>query len=290
MSGEFAAASATPLRPLGAAEILDNAVRAVRRNARAAFTLSAPIAILRAGFIALIQLGIANDPHGIAQFGVLGELLVSGIFGTILAGLLAPVFTAELVGRRLTAGQSLRQVGRFGFGLVALALVVAVAQEVGLVVLVVGGVWLWGIWAVSAPVLVIERTAPVKALSRSFELVKHEFWRTWGVRTLRWVLTVTLGLFITLPFSLLASYLSGTDLINVATQGIQDPGVYVTVVAIGNVLSLTITTPISAAVDTLLYTDLRMRREGMDLVLGLPPIAPDARPDIADGRPAVTAW
>lgn len=290
MTDAVAGTPVTPMRPLGVAEILDGAVRAVRRNARASFAMSVPLAIVRTGLVATMQLAAVNGSTGTASLQLLGQLLISGLFGTILTGLLAPVFTGELLGRRCTASQALAQVGRAGFGLAILALVVAVAEEVGLVVLVIGGAWLWGIWAVAAPALVIERTGVRGALGRSFDLVKDEYWRTWGIRTLRWLLTTVLGLFVALPFTLLAAYLTGTNLLNLASTGIDDPSVYVTIVAIGNLVSVAITSPISAAVDTLLYTDLRMRREGMDIVLTLPPIAPETMPGIAGARPAVTAW
>jgi hypothetical protein len=274
-----------PLRPLGAAEILDGAVRAVRANARTVLAIAVPFAIVRSGLVAVVQLGtVGSNDAAVLQF--LGQLFVSAVFGTILTGLLAPVFSAELLGTQLPARVALARVGRGWFGLVVLALIVAVAQEAGVVVLIVGGVWLWGIWAVAAPALVLERNG-LAALGRSFRLVAGSFWRTWGIRALRFVLTCVLGFFITLPFSLLAVYLTGTDLLNVSTKGISHPGVYVTILAIGQVLASIVTGPISAAVDVLLYTDLRMRKEGMDIVMGLP-AAPltGAAPD----RPAVTAW
>ena len=68
-------------------------------------------------------------------------------------------------------------------------MLVAVAEEAGLVALVVGGVWLWGVWAVAAPALLLEGVGPVRALRRSAQLVRGRFWRTWGVRALGWVLT-----------------------------------------------------------------------------------------------------
>jgi hypothetical protein len=44
--------------------------------------------------------------------------------------------------------------------------------------------------------------------------------------------------------------------------------------------------PIAAAIDVLIYTDLRMRKEGMDIVMALPPAPPVGSAQ----RPAVTAW
>jgi hypothetical protein len=179
-------------------------------------------------------------------------------------------------------------------------LVVAVAQEAGVVALVVGGVWLWGVWAVAAPALVLERTGVVGALRRSSRLVRTAFWRTIGIRSLRWVLTGVLGLFVTLPFELLADYLTGTGVVDAATDGTSQPALYVTILCIGRLLAVALMSPISAAVDVLIYTDLRMRAEGMDIVLALPQpgTAATGQPGAGQprtgqpgtGQPSVTAW
>lgn len=277
---------AVPMRPLGVAELLDSAVRLVRHNPRASFATAFPIAVVRSGILAVLMLATVESSD-FATVQLLLQVFISALFGTILAGLLAPVYTGDLLGRRLTAAQSLRQVGGRGFALVALALVVALAQEVGVVVLFIGGAWLWGVWAVAAPALAVERLGVGRALSRSYQLVRTEFWRTWGIRSLRWVLVGVLGFLVSIPFTALAAVLSDSNLFDETGSGIQNPGIYVTIAAVGNLVALTLTTPISAAVDSLLYTDLRMRREGLDLVMGLPPVPADAR---RDEHRQVIAW
>jgi hypothetical protein len=275
---------ASPLRPLGVAEILDGAVRAVRRNLRAALALSAPVAIVRTVAAGALQYATI-DSRNAAVWQLFGGLLTSLAFGTLLTGLLAPVFSADLLGQRLGAGAALARLrGRIA-ALVGLVALLTVAEEAGAVALVVGGVWLWGVWAVAAPALVLERTGVRGALKRSFALVRTQFWRTWGVRALGYVVTYVLTLFITLPFSALAAFISGTDVLDTATKGISDPGLFVTIVAVGSLLAITVTAPITSAIDVLLYTDLRVRREGMDIVLALDPGRPDAPATVT-----VTAW
>jgi hypothetical protein len=273
-----------PIRPLGVAEILDGAVRLVRGNARAVLSVSVPFAVGRAGLAAVLQYGAIDSPNA-ATLGVLGSLLLAGGLGIVLTGLLAPMFSAALLGSRLGAGESLRRVGRKTWGLVALGVVVTVAEGAGIAAFGVGGVWLWGVWAVAAPALVLERTGMRAALGRSVRLVRGMFWRTWGIRVLGWVLTTVLGLFVAVPFDALAAYITGSDLL-ATSGGIAHPGWYVVITAIGGVVSAALLGPISAAVDVLLYTDLRMRKEGMDIVLALPP-APEPT---GTGRPAVSAW
>ena len=170
VSGDSVAA----LRPLGAGEILDGAVRCVRRNVRTAFTIALPYAIVRTVLVALLQLA-TYDSNDAAAFSFFGTVFLSLSLGVVLTGFLSPAFTDEFLGRRLTAGQSVSRVGAAAWPLIALAVIVAVAEEIGLVALLVGGVWLWGVWAVVAPALVTERTGFRGALRRSLTLVKGDF-------------------------------------------------------------------------------------------------------------------
>jgi hypothetical protein len=270
----------TPLRPLGVAEILDGGVRLVRRNARTVLAIAAPFAVLRTLTYGLLTYATLNSRDA-AALAAAGSLLLAILLGTVLTGLLAPVYTADLLGSRVSADAALRRVGlRTGVLLVVLGLVETIAQGAGLVALVVGGVWLWGIWAVAAPALVLERSGLRGALGRSVALVRGAFWRTWGIRVLGWLLVSILSFVITLPFQVIASYAVHYNPFDTSAS-VGHPGLYVLILSLGGVLAALLILPIASAIDVLLYTDLRIRKEGMDILVGLPP-APTA--------PAVSAW
>jgi hypothetical protein len=272
------------LRPLGVAEILDGAVRGVRRNLRPVLTIAAPYAVVRTVCAALLQLGLSGSASATLLQG-LDVVLVAGVLDVVLAGALAPVFTDELLGHAVTARQAVARIGRRWGWLVVLAIVVAAGETAGLVGLVVGGVWLWGVWAVAAPVLAVERTSAFGALGRSLHLVSGNFWRTWGVRALGRLLTTVLGLLITLPFEVLAGLLSDFNPFGTTNGTPAYPALFVWITAAGGLVSALLVGPIGAAIDSLLYVDLRMRREGLDIVLNLPP-EPLATPPPT----AVSAW
>lgn len=272
-----------PLRPLAAAEILDGAVRLVRRNLPATLTIVVPFAIVRAGLGAWLAYATIGSTDS-ASIGAGATVLLDALFGTLLAGLLSPLFIGDLLGGPLTAQESLRRLGSRIWPLIGLSLVVMVAEAAGLAACGVGGAWLWGVWAVAAPALVLERTGIRRALGRSLELVRRTFWRTFGIRALGWLLRSVLGLLITLPFEVLALYLASRNLLD-TTSGVDQPALYVTVLAIGGILSAALLLPIAAAVDVMIYTDLRMRKEGMDIVLAMPPAPETPR----TGQPAA-AW
>jgi hypothetical protein len=276
--------SAAPLRPLGLGEVLDGAVRLTRRNARSVLVVSVPYALVATLATALLQYGTLNSQDA-TTIAAGGTLLVSAGLGAVLTGLLAPMYSSDLLGHPITVGESLRRVGGRGVALFLLGLVVAVSEGAGLIACVVGGVWLWGIWAVAAPAFALERVGIRAALGRSRALTRGTFWRVWGIRALGWFLIYVLTQLITLPFQLLASEVSGVDLLDTDPQTTH-AALFVAILSAGTLIASALLAPVGSAVDVLLYTDLRMRREGMDIVLGLPADPAAAMP----GPSAVSAW
>lgn len=283
---------AVPRRPLGTAEVLDGAVRIVRRNPRAAFGFALPIAFVQAILVALLVAATRSDP-GLGTLTGLLRLTVLPLFaGTVLSGLLGPVVVSDALGAPVPAGGAWRRARgvRGLLLLVVLGVGVAVVESLGLVLAVVGGVWLWGVWAVVGPAMSVEGLGPVAALRRSFRLARRCFWRTWGVRALGWLLTYVLALLVTLPFSSLAAYLGSVGL-DQTTGDITHPALFVTLLAVGQLLSAVLVAPISAAIDGLLYLDLRTRVEGLDIVLAGPRPEPEPAPATGSASPAaVPAW
>ena len=276
---------AVPRRPLGAAEVLDGAVRIVRRNPRAAFGFALPIAFVQAVLVALVLLGAYTTP-ALSAGSQLLRLLIASSAGTVLGGLLAPVVVSDALGEPIGPAEAWRRVRtvRGVLLLVVLGVGVAVIESVGLVLAVVGGVWLWGVWAVVGPAMAIERLGPIAAIKRSFRLARRCFWRAWGVRALGWVLTYVLTLLVNLPFASIAAYV-GKISYGQTTGDIVHPTVFVTLIALGQLISVALVAPIAAAIDGLIYVDLRVRVEGLDIVLAAP-----KRPVRPPGVPAVSAW
>jgi hypothetical protein len=274
------------LRPLGTAELLDTAVRLVRGNVRAVLAVSVPIAVAATLLRALLTLAQVQSSD--ATFGVLvGGVLTTGWTGTVLTGLLTPVFTAALLGGRTTARAAVPHPARTLGVLLVLGVVIGISETAGLVALVVGGVWLWGSWAVAAPACTAENLGVVAALRRSNHLVRNAFWRTWGVRALGWVVTTVLSLFVSLPLQLLADAVTGNRAFD--TTELVDTKLYVAIAAIGSLIAAAVVAPISAAIDVLLYTDLRVRKEGLDIMLGLPAAEPPTANPANPVKP-VRAW
>jgi hypothetical protein len=103
--------------------------------------------------------------------------------------------------------------------------------------------------------ITLEQRGAVAGLKRSWSLTSGWFWRTFWVSTCAGVLTYLIG---TLP-ALIITYVLG--LASPASASSLAPGITTAVSQAGLIFAL----PLQIAISTLLYFDLRIRREGYDL-------------------------
>ncbi|MFI6574411.1 glycerophosphoryl diester phosphodiesterase membrane domain-containing protein [Nocardiopsis sp. NPDC050513] len=243
-----------------------------------------------------------DDPMPVSMWSLVatysGALLSqAGII--LVTGLLTAVVGLAVLGRRLTPGQAWAAVRDRMWAVVRLALtqlliffgltltVVAVTVvgvvagvafiasgtvELGIVVLVLGlaaglasfAVFLWIAVRIqfAMPVIVLERVGVFAALARSWSLTRGSWWRVFGIILLTMLLVQVIGGMLTAPFS-------GTAVVLVIVFPLEAwmPVVSGAIVYIGSVVISSVTTPFTVGVTTLLYIDLRMRREGLDLRL-----------------------
>jgi hypothetical protein len=119
----------------------------------------------------------------------------------------------------------------------------ALGVALGLLLLVLPGIWLGVRWYLGAQAAVVDRLSPVAALRRSAELVRDRWWRTFGFLV---VAGLAFGVLVGVPGAILgalASELSGA--------------LYVATVVVVQAVTLSLT----ALFGTLLFFDLRARRE-----------------------------
>ena len=265
--------SVTQLRPLGIGEILDVGITIYRRNFRALLTLVfvvvAPFEILSA----LIQASAlpdntfitdtsATEPIdidrdfwlGIAAFGVAG--LLSFIAGIIATGACFKAIADGYLGERADWRPALRYAARRLHSIIWVTMLGTFIAVIGFIFFIVPGVYLYVCFAVAVPVLLTEGVKGRKALGRSRRLVRGRWWGTFGV--------VFLG---ALLVSIVQGALVGLTAI-VTTLDTADPtlGSFIFSTT-ATVLASVISTPLSAAFITVLYFDLRVRKEAFDLQL-----------------------
>ncbi len=65
-----------------------------------------------------------------------------------------------------------------------------IAVGIGLILLIIPGIFLGTIWAVTAPAIVVERVGVLDAFSRSWELVQGNFWPVLGAYVLGFLIVI----------------------------------------------------------------------------------------------------
>ncbi|WP_158862815.1 hypothetical protein [Leifsonia sp. AG29] len=260
---------------------------------RAANADAADQATLRAGAVG-----------GVVVLGVL-SIVISTVFSALLQGVVVAEVARGTVGDKLTFGALWRAIkGRLGVligwtFLFALAWIVALGLLVGVIIAlaalggtagVIGAV-LAGLFggigllvlavrvntklAIVPSAIVLERLPLRAAVARSWRLTTGYFWKTFGLIALIGVIVYSVTQVIAIPFGILGAMVGAVfDPTGASTAG-TDPTTQLIVSQLGvNLLSSVVTAVVGAigsvlqtAAVALLYIDLRMRKEGLDLQL-----------------------
>lgn len=221
--------------------------------------------------------------YGIAT---LVPAMFTALATAILSGLLTVAVGRAVLGTRITAREAWDQLRPRIWRLLGLAVLVSwvpvlvVAAGLAIVILlavlvtpfvlvlipvpIVAAVYLYVIWWVSAPALILEKSTVFRSLARSRDLIRQAWWRTLGIAILSAIIVAVVSLVAGVPFQVAGAVVG-------AVAGNGDLGAVsiwsLFFDSLGQIVGLTLATPFSAAVVALAYVDRRMRREGLDLEL-----------------------
>jgi glycerophosphoryl diester phosphodiesterase family protein len=264
------------LRPLSLSELLDE----VFRIYRAAFPLfigialavSIPTLIVVLAFGVYTVLGgqvfntpeFQRDPSTFFQSAAFGSLLAGAAVWALVTLFLipfsygAPVRAAIDVslGRQPTFGSVAAATLRRYFALWGAAIVYALVILL-LTITVIGipvAIWIYVRWALFVPAMLTENVGPIRALGRSWQLVEGRWWRTCGILLLIVLLIYVVSLIGGAFFQFLGALIPGLSAD--ARLGVNEVGSN-----LGSVLAV----PIQYIAWTLMYFDLRVRKESFDL-------------------------
>lgn len=259
-------ASAAPeLRPLSIGEILDVAIKIYLRNAwtlfRVVLVVVAPVEIVSA----LIQASAAtNDSdrttlssHDLTLYlSALSAATVLGLLAnTVATGASFKAVADAYLGEQPTWRSSLRFAFARLHSILWITILGGIATVVGVIFCIVPGIYLWIAFAVAVPVLLTEGVKGTSALGRSRALVRGRWWGTFGVVLLGTILAgVVAG-----AIGALAGFAAGS------TDAGSVTGFLVN--SVSGTLGSMISTPFTAAFLSVLYFDLRVRKEAFDLQL-----------------------
>jgi hypothetical protein len=155
------------------------------------FTLLIPAALLLFIPVAIVNGLVLVSGGGLA-------LLISSLVAVIATywyqGMVVEGVKDILDGRRdYTLGSLFRSATPFIWPLFGAGILAGIGITVGLILLIVPGLFLLTIWAVIVPVIVIERSRVLDEFGRSRELVRHNGWQVFGVIVVLFLLQLVLG-------------------------------------------------------------------------------------------------
>jgi hypothetical protein len=206
----------------------------------------------------------------------------------LLSGMLTVVIGRSVFGANITVGEAWRRLRPRIWALIGFAVleVVAAVVLVTIVVLIITGVavavgsvaafvvgvplalaviagLVYGVTMLrfTPSIIVLERLGIVAAVSRSFKLVRNDFWRVLGIWLLGAIVAAVVAGAVAVPFSF------GGQILLVSASSTVAALIALVLLSIGSAIGQIITAPFSAGVIVLLYTDRRIRAEAFDLVL-----------------------
>ncbi|MGH7777937.1 MAG: hypothetical protein ACREPI_12280, partial [Candidatus Dormibacterales bacterium] len=257
------------LRPLPLSDLLDETFSLYRANfvvlAVTAFLVSLPSVVV--SFLsgeALFGWGqLAGSLRGSGPSAgavTLTPALSAWAGVNVIVGLIMVPFTAAALflgsadvalGRPVAVESILRGVLRRYFSIWVVVLIFVV----GVIALLIPplGIWLLVRWSVALPALFSEERGPGAAAGRSWSLVGGHWWRTFG-RLI--VVYIVVGV-LTLILGSLLGIVAGLPGLSVEMQAGFS--------ALARVVAGSLLGPVTAIAVTLIYFDLRVRKEGIDL-------------------------
>ena len=224
---------------------------------RAQFSLFVPAAITLFAAPALLQ-GIALEAGSVGL--TLVAVAISFVANIWFQGMIVEAVRDIRDGvRDFTIGGLFRSVAPVILPLFITSLLAGVAIALGFVLLVIPGLILLTIFAVVAPVVVIEKRTAFAALSRSRELVRGNGWRVFGIIVVAFLLQAIAG-------QILGAIIGAVD------DGVVG-------LALGTLLSSALVAPIAAIAAALLYFALREAHGESDVSAGAEPAHEAPAPD-----------
>jgi hypothetical protein len=198
--------------------------------------------------------------------------LISVLFLSVQIGSLVDAATARYLGRETTVGASFRAGLKVAPKIIATGLLLFLLLSVGWLLLfvlvalannaliatvgILGGlvatVFVFASWLVAPVVAAVEPVGPLHAVRRSWWLSKGHRWRILGLQLLLVVLQLVLSTLISFIF--VAAFIPD-DVVRLVLQNIV------------NVIATVLWAPIEWGTFTILYFDLRVRKEALDLQL-----------------------
>jgi len=267
IAGHVSAPVPLRLRPLEIGDVLDETIRLYRRNflllAGISVALSIPLAAFAgygysALFGELFNQASSSNPGDFTSFGPALASLGTGVVinflvQPLLFGAVSFAVCESALGRPVTLATMIRGGLRKYPAVFAYLLLIFLMG----IAFCLFPLWIWILvgWVAVLPVMFVENTGLVGAMCRSWQLVQGRWWRTFFILllvfVLNYVVSLALGAFLYLGQFLLSLFIS--------------PFLSLAIYQAGVIAVSGLTIPVLQIAIVLIYFDLRVRREGLDL-------------------------
>jgi hypothetical protein len=260
------------LRPMSLGEVLDKTFTLYREN----FLLFAGIAaipqllllIFKFGYLVIVNTHVLTPAKPTDVFGsgaAIGGLIIGGLIGgiaTLIIFALTQAATVSAVseiylGRTTTVRDSYSRAKSYIFTVIAVSIMVGLASMVGFLFFIIPGIYLACRLYLSVPAAIVEQQSATGSMERSMALTKDFAWQIF--------LLLALVFFLAYAVTMLFSFPTIFFTIAAAMQKHQ-PSVAVQVYSyIAEFLAGVIVGPVGTIAASLMYYNLRVRKEGFDI-------------------------
>jgi hypothetical protein len=195
----------------------------------------------------------SRDPTTILMVAY-GAGIISYLAGLVLMAALTRASVDDLTGKPVAIGSALTTGVSLILPLLGLGLLMGIAIVLGLILLIIPGVYLALRWAVAAPTMVVERPGVFKSMERSAKLTENHRWAILGLFVLYFVVVIVLQtiVFLVVPGGAMA------------LAGLGDGGVPIVAIAILTIFQVLISMVATVGVAAI-YFELRQIKEGVDV-------------------------
>jgi flagellar biosynthesis protein FlhB len=269
-----------PLRPMTLSDLLDGAFAVIKARPRTVFTIAAVILVPTHLLASFLQKGAAssfsvtntlnsfdtgrtssvNDADVLWAYAATALLALSLFF---LGGAIGRLVTAWYAGGDVSASEALAASFRRTPAFVAAFLLLLVPKLVGLAFCGIGALVPVALFSLTAPVMVVEGLGPIAGAKRSWLLIGHRFWKSLLVVIIAYV-----------GSSILTSVFGGVP--TLLASALPAPFDWIGTAAVSAGVAMIVTTAL-VSVSVLMYLDLRIRTEGLDIELDATDAFPRAR-------------
>jgi hypothetical protein len=259
--------SLMPTTPRSIGGVLDDAIRLYRRSwlpclpiVLILLVVTLPLSLLIA---ARMQSVVGNPQAMLALFK--SPVIWQSYF--VLIVVMCAVYGALFAQANAIAhGERLSVMTALGVGLkrspvsLGVGLLFALIVGVGTMLLVIPGIYLWGVFQLAFAPAVIERAGVFESLTTSRRLTKGNWWRTFTIITVALIIMYVLIISVTF----LVGIIAGVSTMAAMVGAQEMSGALVTQQIISSVLNMFVMSFLPCIV-LAVYYDLKLRKEGADL-------------------------